>query len=87
MKCVFCDFEENLTEHHLFPKCRHKRFRGKYTSAQLNETILLCRTCHNQLHDLITETDLAKSYNSIEKLKENSSVQKWISWIRKKRNH
>jgi len=86
MKCIFCGFEEDLEEHHLIPKCRHKRYRKKrFSSEELKQTILICDICHDQIHTLITETDMALRYNTEEKLKEHPDVKRWVEWIKRKR--
>ncbi len=61
----------NLTKHHLVPKSRG----GKTTEK-------ICRTCHRQLHALFTNKELARELNSVEALKENKDVQKYLSWVK-----
>jgi len=51
----------------------------------VDETAPMCRSCQNQIHAFFTNKELAEQYNTIEKLKANEQVQRWIAWIRKQR--
>ena len=62
--------------HHLVPKSR-----GGV------ETVILHRLCHRQIHALLTETQLARHYASIEALKAHPEIAKFIAWISQKPNH
>lgn len=66
---------EQSDEHHLIPKLKG----GKVTQA-------LHRICHRQVHALLTESELAKHYNSPEALLEHPEIQKFVAWVRKKPN-
>lgn len=63
----------NLTKHHLVPKSRGGR-----------ETEKICRTCHRQLHALFSNKELEKELNSVESLKENAEIQKYLTWVANK---
>lgn len=67
--------DEFIEKHHLIPKQKG----GKHSGV-----ISVCVDCGNQLHNLFTNKQLQKDYNTLEKIINNSSVQKWIKWIRKK---
>jgi 5-methylcytosine-specific restriction endonuclease McrA len=45
--CVYCNKTKNLSAHHIFPKSKYKGL--KYN---LNNGILMCSTCHIELHQL-----------------------------------
>ena len=60
-------------KHHLIPKS----LGGK-------DMILLHRVCHQKIHSLFSEKDLAKKYFSIEKLLDNEDIRIFIKWVRKK---
>ena len=74
--------------HHLIPSCISKR--NKYTKMpQLEkgkETISICCNCHDQIHKLFTEKELADNYNTLELIMSDEKVQKWIKWIQNKPN-
>lgn len=63
----------SVDKHHLVPKCKG----GK-------ETELMHKICHRKIHSLFNEKELAKEYNTAEKIKEHPEVQKFIKWIKKK---
>ncbi len=62
--------------HHLIPKSR-----GGV------DTVILHRLCHRQIHALLTETQLARHYSTIEALKAHPELARFIAWVRDKPNH
>jgi len=58
-------------KHHLVPRLKG----GK-------DTVVLHRVCHRQVHALFTEAQLARDYNTVEKLLNNPDVQKFAAWVR-----
>ena len=76
MTCQLCKREgddECFEKHHLTPKSRKGR-----------ETIIVCRSCGDQLHKLFSNKELEKKFNTLDKLLANDRVQTWINWISKK---
>lgn len=74
--CPLCERNmllQNLTKHHLVPK-----------SCGGNVTEKICRTCHRQLHALFTNGELEKEWNSVEALKANMEIQKYLAWVANK---
>ena len=59
--------------HHLIPKSHGGR-----------QTIALHRICHQQIHALFTETELARQYNTIDKLKLQNELMAFIKWVQLK---
>jgi hypothetical protein len=85
--CELCDRERyDITGHHLIPRTLHnnKKVQATFPRAVLNITVPLCKPCHKQIHELISEKDLGWEYNTVEKLKAHPEVAKWIAWVRKK---
>jgi 5-methylcytosine-specific restriction endonuclease McrA len=78
MKCAVCKREithiKYSEDHHLVPRCK----KGK-------NTILVCVDCGNQIHNLFSIQELTKSYNTLESLLADQKVQKWIQWIKNKK--
>jgi 5-methylcytosine-specific restriction endonuclease McrA len=77
--CPICERPIPSSEkdaHHLIPKSKG----GKSTQ-------FLHRICHRQIHALLSETQLAKEFNTAAALKEHPSMQQFISWVRTKPNH
>jgi hypothetical protein len=60
-------------EHHLVPKCKGGR-----------QTQFLHRVCHRQVHALLTETELARQYATVEALLQHPELQTFIAWVKSK---
>jgi 5-methylcytosine-specific restriction protein A len=73
-----------LTKHHLIPKARHNKRVKRDFGADRNKVAMMCRSCQDQIHGLFTEKQLEREYNTIELLKANEDVQKWIVWVQKR---
>jgi hypothetical protein len=78
MNCQICQRktpQDYLEKHHLIPKEKHGAGMG---------TIFVCCSCGDQIHNLFSNKQLAKEYNTIEKILSNENINKWIRWIRNK---
>lgn len=77
--CEICHRELTPTsysdEHHLIPKSRG----GAYT-----DKIKIHRICHDKIHSIWTENELAAYYNTPERMLVNEDLQKFIKWVSKK---
>lgn len=76
--CPICrrplpDDSSIVDEHHLIPKSKGGR-----------ETVRLHRMCHNKIHSLWTEKELAEKFNSIDRIIVNEEMRKYIRWIKGK---
>lgn len=79
MECQLCEREiDRLTVHHLVPRQAVKRKK-----ADPGPTVDICSACHRQIHNLFDNKELAKNLNTIEKLKAEPRMQKFLSWISK----
>jgi len=65
--------EDQRDEHHLVPKSKG----GK-------KTVLLHRICHDQIHSIFTDAQLAKKFSTIETIVEDPAVRTFVTWVRKK---
>lgn len=75
MSCELCERDvEKLTIHPLIPKQKKGHHGPK---------INICSACHRQIHTLYNNTRLAQELNSLEKLKYEPQMQKFLSWVRK----
>jgi len=73
-KCAICERDVSfITKHHLIPKQKGGR-----------ETINVCKPCQKQIHALFTNYILKIKYSSIEKIKNNPDMKKFINWIKNK---
>ena len=76
---VFCPLCERIIPphqqdaHHLIPK-----------SKGGVKTVLMHRICHRQIHSLLTETELANDYFTVERLKQQSELARFIAWVKRK---
>lgn len=61
--------------HHLIP-----RLRG----GKNGPTVLLHQICHKEIHATLTETELARDYNTIEALQAHPRLVKFIRWVQKR---
>lgn len=75
--CALCTRKvTSVSYHHLVPKQKG----GKHT-----ETVPLCQPCHTTLHLTFNNQQLAKEYNTIDKLRDAEGLQKYLNWIQGKR--
>lgn len=81
--CALCGREERLTRHHLVPRTRHHNTWNKreFDRAEVKETIGLCRPCHSQVHAVLSEKELEREWNTIEKIRDHPEVVKFVAWI------
>ena len=74
--CPLCDRavpKSQRDEHHLVPKSHGGR-----------QTAVLHRICHRQIHAVLTETELARHYNTVEQLRLQADLAGFIEWVRSK---
>ena len=64
-----------IDEHHLVPKAKN----GKY-----GDKVLIHRVCHEKIHSIWTEVELANYYHTPERIVEHPVMQKFIKWVQKK---
>ena len=65
---------EVLTRHHLIPVGQDGRH---------GPTAQLCLACHQQIHMLFDNATLARELDSLEKLRRNGKVRRFLRWVRK----
>lgn len=64
---------EQCDAHHLVPKSKGGR-----------ATEFLHRICHRQIHALLTETELAREYATVEALLAHPEIARFVAWVRTK---
>ena len=75
--CALCERDvDQLTEHHLIPRSRGRK-------GQELPTVDLCSACHRQIHALFTNEQLARDLNTLERLRDDPSVARFVKWVRK----
>ncbi len=65
------------SKHHLIPKLKG----GKTTEANI---VIMHRPCHDKVHAVFTEAELARHYASVEALLEDPRIDKFAKWIAKR---
>ena len=45
---------------------------------------MVCPACHRQIHKTFTEKELEQEYNTIEALKTQPALDKFVKWIESK---
>jgi hypothetical protein len=64
-----------ISRHHLIPISRG----GAGTT-----TIPLHRICHAKIHSVLSEKDLERNFNTMEKIRLHPELEKFIGWVKKK---
>ncbi|EAQ03888.1 hypothetical protein OB2597_11611 [Pseudooceanicola batsensis HTCC2597] len=64
--------EARSSLHHLVPKLRG----GKH-----GPTVRLHQICHNEIHATLTEAELARDYDTPEKLRAHPRLAKFAAWV------
>ena len=71
--CALCEREVGrVTKHHLRPRAEGG-----------TETAPLCSGCHRQVHALFTNGTLAAELDSLEKLRQNPQIRRYLGWARR----
>jgi hypothetical protein len=76
--CPLCRREipqELESRHHLTPKLK---------GGTRGPIAILHSACHSKIHAVFTEAELARSYNTIDKLLGDEEIQTFVRWIRKR---
>jgi len=88
VQCELCNRNVNeVTKHHLIPRTRHanKRNKKQFDRVEVRERLAwLCRPCHKQIHALFTEKQLEREYNTLDSLKAQPDIRKFVEWIKVK---
>ncbi|GLO72019.1 hypothetical protein MACH17_35360 [Phaeobacter inhibens] len=61
--------------HHLIPKLK---------GGKGGPTVLLHNICHKEIHAALSEAELARSFNTMEALRQHPRLAKFIAWVQKR---
>ena len=72
-----------LTYHHLIPRQVHEKAvkRGWCQEWEVNKIAWLCRACHSFVHRVASNDELAREWNSVERLREREDVERFAGWV------
>jgi 5-methylcytosine-specific restriction enzyme A len=74
--CALCEREvSQVTKHHLIPKSEGGR-----------EVVKLCNACHTTLHSFFTNETLLKELHTIDSLRAEPEIARYLAWVRKQRD-
>ena len=76
--CPLCDRPipaSEVSRHHLIPKLK---------GGARGPTALLHRVCHGKIHSVLSEAELARSYSTVEALREHPEIAKFLRWVRRR---
>ena len=86
--CELCGRERPLTFHHLIPKAMHgkKRFLRRHTKQEMKSRgLMICRLCHDGIHALFEERELAEQYATKDALLQHPGLVRHVVWVRKQK--
>lgn len=63
----------SVNEHHLVPRSHG----GRVAEA-------VHRVCHDKIHAVLTERDLARDYRTWETLRQHPEIARFVGWVRRK---
>lgn len=79
--CTLCARTAPRSKHHLIPR---SQLRVKQKDFEPESLTGLCTDCHRKVHASFSNKDLAKLYNTIEKLREAPGMPEWTRFVSKK---
>lgn len=88
MTCALCEgrADHTCTRHHLVPReyIRQRRILG--VDVKQTGVVWFCRLCHRLVHRLLSNSQLAEEYNTIERLRAHHLIKTELPWIRARNN-
>ncbi len=61
--------------HHLVPKLK---------GGKSGPTVLLHQICHNEIHALLSEAELAQNFQTVDALRAHPGLAKFLKWVAKR---
>lgn len=63
------------SRHHLVPKLR---------GGKGGDTVLLHHICHKEIHAALSESEIARDFNTIEALRSHPRIARFVTWVSKR---
>lgn len=64
---------------------RARRSQREYTKEEMRGRLLwVCRACHDHIHAVLSEKQLAGEFSSKEALRAHPEIRKFVEWLRGK---
>jgi len=79
--CELCGRTGHLHKHHLDPKKKKKVIKHP---LHRDDTAWFDIDCSRMVHALISRSQMSKTYNTVEKLRQHPKIKEYIKWIRRK---
>lgn len=83
MLCELCETDPIHSFHHFIPRTvhRNKWFKKRFSKSEMRTGgMQLCQQCHEMLHQLISEKELGRHFNTRDKLLEHPQVARYLRW-------
>lgn len=77
--CELCERAAETTEHHLIPRARKRKDVDAF-----GPVARLCRDCHKTVHATFDNRVLARTMNTVVRLREAPELARYLAWIRKR---
>lgn len=88
-RCALCERRlSSVSKHHLVPVTRHSTIRNRsreLSHDDLHSVVHLCRDCHDNIHAVLSEKELEREYDTIEKLRAHPEIRRFSEWVADKR--
>jgi len=83
LRCELCGRAVvSLTVHHLVPRSRLARL-SRLKKGEATPLADLCPACHRQIHALFSNRELADEFHSLQTLRAEPRLEKFLRWVRK----
>jgi hypothetical protein len=82
-----------LTRHHLVPQSRARKSKRRQkrakkglasteaAAAELDQTVNLCRDCHEMVHAVLCERELEREYSSLAALRNHPQIAAFVRFV------
>ena len=86
--CELCNRVKPFRSHHLIPVTVHKNkwFKKNFDTMDMKtRRMMLCDDCHKYIHDTYSPKELGRELNTVEALRNDEKIAKFIKFVKKKK--